>query len=368
MTREMMMLDKVERYTRGEMLPDEQAYFEQMRRDNPDIDQMVVEQLLLLDQLDQYNERKTFSSLVQEVHTGLVQSGQLASPSQPGIVRFIKKYRRVVAVAASIAGITAIAISGLISYLAPKGSVSEIKQLSQQLIEVRNSQKQTLNEINRLKTTNSNAPVAPGKLGGTGFMIDPKGYLVTSAHVVATADSIYVENGKGVYFKATRVYVNDTTDVAILKIDDKRFQPAKYLPYNIRKNAAELGEKIFTLGFPRTEIVYNEGYLSAKTGYNGDPNTCQIAISANPGNSGGPIFNNAGEVIGILSGKQTTAEGVVFSSKSVNIYDALEEIKANKENDHQDVKISTVISAVKGLDRVHQIKKLQNWIYVVKSY
>lgn len=360
-----MMLDAVERYIKGEMLPDERVHFEQLRKDNPEVDQMVVEHTIFLNQMNKYGERKSFKSMLQHIHSGLFETGQIGEQKGGKLISFVKKYRRVIAVAASIAGITALSISGLVSYLTPKGSVSEIKQLSQELREVRNSQKQTINEINRLKTTPPNAPVAPGKLGGTGFMIDPKGYLVTSAHVVNTADSIYVENGKGEYFKATRIYVNDNTDVAILKIDDPRFQPYKYLPYNIRKNPAELGEKIFTLGFPRSEIVYNEGYLSAKTGYNGDTMTCQIAISANPGNSGGPIFNNAGEVIGILSGKQTTAEGVVFSSKSNNILKALEEIKKDKASD---IRPANGNSSVRGLDRVQQIRKIKSHIFVVKSY
>jgi S1-C subfamily serine protease len=313
--------------------------------------------------MKRYVQKQKFKSLMQDIHASLFETGAVREEAGGRIVEFVKKHRRTIAVAASIAGITAMSISGLFSYFSPKGSVSEIKQLSQEIREVKKSQKQTINEINRLKSPAYQGPVAPGKIGGTGFMIDPKGYLVTSAHVVNTADSIYVENGKGDYFKATRVYVNDNTDVAILKIDDTRFQPFKALPYLIRKNSAELGEKIFTLGFPKSEIVYNEGYLSAKTGYNGDTATCQIAISANPGNSGGPIFNNAGEVIGILSGKQTTAEGVVFSSKAVNIYQALQEIK--KDNN---IRITNSNSSVKGLDRVQQIKKIQNCIFVVKSY
>lgn len=365
MNQEIMMLDAVERYIKGEMLPDERVYFEQLRKENSEVDQLVVEHTIFLNEINKYGEKNTFKSMLRDIHGNLFESGALSEPSSGRVVSFIKKYRRVIAVAASIAGITALSISGLVSYLTPKGSVSEIKQLSQQILEVKKSQKQTINEINRLKTTTSPGPAVPGKLGGTGFMIDPRGYIVTSAHIVNTADSIYVENDKGDYFKATRLYINDNTDVAILRIEDSRFVPTRYLPYNIRKNPAELGEKIFTLGFPRSEIVYNEGYLSAKTGYNGDTMTCQIAISANPGNSGGPIFNNAGDVIGILSGKQTTAEGVVFSSKSANIFKALEEVKKDSSSD---VKLTTVSSTVKGLDRVQQIRKLQDYIYVVKSY
>lgn len=321
-----------------------------------------AEDMFFMDTLEKMGKRKKFTFLLKDIHASLFESGKVREQASGRVIEFLKKYRRVIAVAASIAGIVALSISGLVSYFTPKGSVSEIKQLSKEIKEVQNTQKQAFNEINRLKTTSHNAPAAPGKIGGTGFLIDPKGYVVTSAHVVNTADSIYVENGKGDYFKATRVYINDVTDVAILKIDDKRFQSYKNLPYTLRKTSAELGEKVFTLGYPRSEIVYNEGYLSARTGYDGDTMTYQIAISANPGNSGGPVFNNSGDIIGILSGKQTTADGAVFSSKAGNIYQALNELR--KENN---IRISTGAS-LRNLDRVQQVKKIQGCIFVVKSY
>lgn len=325
--------------------------------------QHETEDTFFMDTLEKLGKRKQFNLFLKDIHSSLFEDGEVRKQANGRVIEFLKRHRRTIAVAASIAGIVALCISGLFSYLTPKNNVSEIKQLSKEIKEVKITQKQAFNEINRLKFTSHNAPAAPGKLGGTGFLIDPKGYLVTSAHVVNTADSVYVENGKGEYFKATRVYMNDTTDVAILKIDDKRFQPYKGLPYSLRKTSADLGEKIFTLGYPRSEIVYNEGYLSAKTGYKGDTMAYQIAILVNPGNSGGPIFNNAGEIIGILSGEQTTAQGVVFSSKACNIYQALNEVK--KDNN---VRLFTGVNSIRGLDRVEQIKKIQSCIFVVKSY
>ena len=75
------------------------------------------------------------------------------------------------------------------------------------------------------------------------------------------------------------------------------------------KSSTDVAEPIYTMGFPRNEIVYSEGYLSAKTGFKGDTLSCQLGIAANPGNSGGPVFNHDGEVIGILSTKEAEAEG-----------------------------------------------------------
>ncbi|MBZ5856526.1 S1 family peptidase [Flavihumibacter profundi] len=365
MNDDVQILEAVERYILGEMNIQEKEYFEQLRRTNPEIDQLVVEHAIFLQQLTHFGERKSIKGLLHETHNHLINTGEIKDVMPKiRVLQQVNKYKKVFAMAASIAGLTALAISGLVAFLSPKSSPHEIALLKKEINAVKISQKQTQKEISSFKSIPSK-PDAPGKFGGTGFLIDGKGYLVTSAHVISKADSIYIINNKGEYFKAKTMLVNDNTDIAILKIDDNRFVPVDHLPYGIRNGKAELGEQIFTLGFPRTEIVYNEGYLSAKTGFDGDTITYQIAISANPGNSGGPIFNHAGEVIGVLSGKQLTAEGVVFSSQSKNIFAALDSLKV--DSSLYSLKVPTR-SSVKGIDRVQQIKKIEDCIYNVMTY
>lgn len=367
---EMQLLDAVERYIANEMPAEERAFFEQLRKTNPEVDQLVVEHTMFLQQMDRFSDRKQYHSILNEVHTQLAETGAIKEKAPKAtVVQLWKKYQRVVAVAASIAGITALTISAIAYYFAPK-PVSEIRLLSQELANVKISQKRTDQKVDAalMSTTHSSRPAANPKSGGTGFLIDGKGYLVTSSHVVADADSVYIQNTKGDFFKVSTLYVNRQTDIAVLKIVDSRYQPVKVLPYALQKNTADLGEEIFTMGFPRptSEIVYNRGYLSAKTGYNGDTTTYQLAISANPGNSGGPIFNHSGEVIGILSGKQTTAEGVVFSSRTKNIFTALHEIRKDSTNEDR-IKL-LLPSSIKGLDRVQQIKKIEDCMFMVIRY
>jgi S1-C subfamily serine protease len=362
---DILIIDAVERYLRDEMSNEEKIFFEELRKNNPEIDQLVVEHSMFLSQITSYGETKEFRQQLNSLHNELVENGFIeeTEKSEGKIVRFWKKYKRPASIAATIAGVTAVVISGLVTYFSPIPNKKDLQELSRQVAILKKNDRVQSSEIGKLK---SKIPVdARAANGGSGFLIDAKGYLVTNAHVVKGSTSIIILNNKGQEFKAQIVFTDAGKDLAILKIEDSDYIPFTKLPYSIRKSSSELGEQIFTLGFPKDEIVYNEGYLSSKNGYDGDTVNCQIAVSANPGNSGGPVLNKSGEVIGILSTAQQNAEGVVFAIKSQHIYNSLEEL--NDDTTYQAVKLP-VTSYMKGLDRKQQIKQVQDCVFMVRGF
>ena len=362
------ILDAVERYIRGEMTPDERLYFEQLRKTNTEVDLLVVEHTLLLQQMNRFSEWKKFKHTLQEVHIDLAEQGKIRSNKlrpKAKVVYLWKKYRRVTAIAASIAGITTLSILALVNSLTPRIKDPKYQELVRDVKVLKDTQKALDNKIKIVdKKTEEPIISTPVRYNGTGFLIDTKGLMITNAHVVKNSKNIFVQNNKGDQFKAFVVRLDVPRDVAIIKIDDDRFKSFASLPYSIRKTTSDIAEPVFTLGYPRDEIVYGEGYLSASTGFNGDTLSCQISIPANPGNSGGPIFNHNGEVIGILSAKETETEGAVFAVQSKYIYQVLEELK--KSSLYKNVKVPSK-SALNGLDNRQQVKKIQDFVFIVKG-
>ena len=363
---ENILLDAIERYRNGEMSPEEKAYFEDLRKNNADIDQIAVEHSFFLGELDQLSERKNLKHKLDLVETKLENEGVLATKSRTTkskVVYLWNRYRRTITVAAAIAGLVSLSTATFVSIYSDKNHVAAITPLvDNKLNQIEHKINQIENKLNDVNTA-SIKPKFEANFRATGFLIDGAGYIITNAHVVNNAKNIIVENKKGDQFFANAVYTNFASDLAILKITDTAFKKLSSLPYTFPKANADLAEPIFTLGYPREEVVYGEGYLSAKSGYSGDTTSYQISISANPGNSGGPVINSNGEVIGIISSKETNADGVVFAIKSNNIYTAIKDVKKTQDST---IKLSSH-NTLKGLKRVQQIKKLEDYIYKVKG-
>jgi S1-C subfamily serine protease len=359
---EILLIETVERYLSGEMPQKERTFFEEIRKNNPDIDQLVVEHTFLFHQLDKQANIKAIKHSLYEVENKLTEEGIISKKQLTGKAKVVflwKKYKRNIAVAASIAGLVSIVTASVISVYNNKVGNNNIGQLVSEIKDTKKKVAQLQGSV--IANQKQTAPPS-ADYRATGFLIDGKGFIITNAHVVNRLKTIYVENSKGEYFVAQAIYTDQNTDLAILKIVDTAFKTVYNLPYSINKNNSNLGEQIFTLGYPRNEIVYGEGYVSAKSGNEGDSTAYQVSVSVNPGNSGGPVLNKNGQIIGIITSKNLTADGVVFAAKSKNIFKLIEAAKA--AGDTTNIKLPNNTS-LKGLDREQQVKKMEDFVFMV---
>lgn len=365
---DILLIEAVERYVSGAMSAAEKDRFEALRQKDPEMDQFVVEHIYFLQGMEKFGETKAFRHSLQEVESQLIGDGFMNTSSLSGkakVVHLWQKYRRSIAVAASIAGFVSVLSTAIMVTYTKKIGNDNIEYLVSRI-------NQTDREVKILKgsvtnTTNTQVPLPTAPkvdFRATGFLIDGKGFIITNSHVISRMKNIYVENKKGNYFKAEAVYTDNLVDLAILQITDTSFKPVTSLPYNIKRGNADLGEQFFTLGFPRNEIVYGEGYLSAKSGNDGDSSAYQLTVSANPGNSGGPVINRNGEIIGIITAKDNKADGVVYAAKSKNIFNLVDKLKEMDSIKFGGLK-TPVNTDLKGLDRIQQVKKMEEFVYMV---
>ncbi len=154
---------------------------------------------------------------------------------------------------------------------------------------------------------------------GTGFIISEEGYIVTNAHVLADPFGDLASGIKAITYeqkiiRAEFIGHNGTLDIALLKIPGD---------YNLLKfadsNDIQIGEKVIAIGNPLgLQFSVSQGIVSAtkRTGINGIPAYIQTDAPLNPGNSGGPLINKQGKVIGINNFKISGGESLGFALES----------------------------------------------------
>ena len=140
------------------------------------------------------------------------------------------------------------------------------------------------------------------RYAGTGFFITEDGYLLTSAHVIEKATRIEIF-ADGRVLNAKLVKSDTVNDVALLKVNGT----CKALP-QVASGAVKLGDSIFTIGFPGTVVPGTEpkltkGKVTSLAGIQDDPRHFQINALVQPGNSGGPLMDRYGNVIGIIAAR-----------------------------------------------------------------
>jgi len=204
------------------------------------------------------------------------------------------------------------------------------------------------------------------KSSGTGFAISSTGYIATCNHVINGATSLKIKGVDGDFIKSYTAKVINTdvnNDLAIIKIDDVSFSTLGIIPYTISSTSKDVGSNVFILGYPLRatmgdEIKLTDGIISAKSGFKGDITSYQISAAAQPGNSGGPLFDKNGNVIGVVNAKHVLAENATYAVKSTylkNFIDALPII----------ISLPTV-NSLTGKALIDQVKAIKNFVYIIE--
>ena len=201
----------------------------------------------------------------------------------------------------------------------------------------------------------SNAP----QWYGSGIVISDK-YIATNNHVVEDAQSLVVCGIGGDFnttYKLQVVAVDKNNDLAVVKVIDDKFQGFGMIPYGFNFSTVDVGTEIFALGYPKADMMGNEvkvtnGIINSKTGYQGDVTKYQMSATIDHGNSGGPVFDYKGNLIGISQGGigNEHARNVNYAVKSVYlqtlIQSCTEIINIPKQNIIANFQLSDKIKAI----------------------
>ncbi len=205
-----------------------------------------------------------------------------------------------------------------------------------------------------------------GPKQGTCFLISQQGYFLTNYHVISGAKNVQVKgigNDFSTLYGVEVIAYDVDLDLALLKLKNQNITFPK-LPYNLCLETSPQGANAFTLGYPLTsamgeEIKVTEGLISAKSGFKGTISQYQFSAAVQPGNSGSPLFNDKGEIIGVVNAKLQGAESAGYAIKSQYVITFLKII--------ENIKIEDNKNSLGELPFTDKISTLKNFIFIVKT-
>lgn len=220
--------------------------------------------------------------------------------------------------------------------------------------------------IKMYPTANDNLKPKGASGTGTGVAIASNGLIVTNYHVIDGANTINVKGINGDFSKSYIAKVltfDEKNDLAIIKIDDVSFSTLGTPPFSIKSVTSEVGSDIFVLGYPLTatmgdEIKLTNGIISAKSGFQGDITSYQMTAPIQPGNSGAPLFDKNGYLIGIVNAKHLGAENAGYAIKSSYLNNLIESLTPIPKLTTQNLLI--------GKPLTEQVKLIKKFVYIIE--
>lgn len=353
-----------ERYLNNDLNLPEKEVLNQALAESKVLRQSWHEALSVVRLLQEKGRREAMRQKIQAAafkNNNRIGQAHIAAEAQqsPRLIPFITGKKQYFKMAAIASGLVIFTSLGTL-WLAKSKSTTPGNQymlLRREIENIKSSQSKMMDSLNKL---NIQEPI----YGGTGFALTNNGYIATNYHVVKDAHDIYVQTSKNNTFKAYVVAFEPGTDVAILKVEDSSFRFGHTaLPYAFAQNASGLGQKVFTMGYPQEDLVYNEGYISCEKGFDNDSTSYQLEMVANPGQSGAPVLDQKGNVIALVTGKQSNTSGTTYA---VHTNALLQLINSLPENTQKQIRLPKSTTGLKGTPRMAQVKNIRPYICAVK--
>jgi S1-C subfamily serine protease len=251
------------------------------------------------------------------------------------------------------------------------------KQELSEIVEMKNGVTTSFGNYNMIKlypevgSRNSTESKKTGEWAGngSGVIISKSGHIITNHHVIEDADYIEVEfilDNQLQKFSAEIVQVDKINDLAILKIFDVNFNGVNEPPYNFKLRGSDVGTKVYAYGYPMAltimgkEIKVTDGMISSKTGFDGNITTYQITAPIQAGNSGGPLFDEQANLIGINSSgiRKDIADNVAYSIKTSYVSNLLDILPKSIDLPSS--------NKLKSLPLTKQIKEISKYVVLIK--
>lgn len=179
------------------------------------------------------------------------------------------------------------------------------------------------------------------KSSGSGFFVGNLGHFVTNAHVVRDSSDIHVFH-ENIKYKAEVIRINRTSDLALLKIE----KPVE--GFVLASIDADIGLDVFTVGFPQPElqgvsVKITKGVISSDKGLQDDSTRYQIDAAVQPGNSGGPLCDNSGNLVGVVvAGLNQIAVAEITGSIPQNVNYAIKSSEVISLLNSKSIKAETI--------------------------
>ncbi|MFY9308463.1 MAG: trypsin-like peptidase domain-containing protein [Bacteroidia bacterium] len=197
----------------------------------------------------------------------------------------------------------------------------------------------------------------------SGVVLSSAGYIATSNHALEAGYHYEIDvfnNGIKKTYQGNLVKADPANDLAILKIDDPLFAVIGAVPYALKVRDVKENEKIFVMSYPtgsgETKTTVTEGIINSKSGYPNDIGSYQLSCVMKPGYEGAPLFDNQGNIVGIINSKLAQSSG--YATKASCLQNMIETLPK--------IPLMPTKTTISGLSMDDKTEALEKFIVAVR--